>query len=99
MPTNHFPHDSAYKALFSFPSMVKSLLLDFLPEEFVRYFDFSTLAPAKSSFVRKDLKQLHDDIIWRLNWKGKPSVLALILEFQSSDDYWMGARILAYTSN
>ncbi|MBD5553148.1 MAG: hypothetical protein HDQ44_02315 [Desulfovibrio sp.] len=99
MAKKNFPHDSSYKDMFSFPSMVQSLLLDFLPHDFVQYFDFSTLKPARASYVRDDFKQLHNDVVWQLNWRGRPSLLAILLEFQSADDYWMSARILAYTSN
>ena len=79
--------------------MVESLLLDFLPQDFVKYFDFKTLTPARASFVRDDMKQLHSDVIWQLNWRGRRSILVILLEFQSADDYWMSARIHAYAGN
>lgn len=98
MPEKKFPHDAIYKTLFSYPEIVKSLLLDFVPEDFVRKFDFSTLEPCKNSFVGPDFKQRHDDIIWRVKWAGKDCYICLMLEFQSSQDLDMALRIYTYTA-
>lgn len=45
-----------------------------------------------------DLRERHDDIVWRLRWNGCWCYLYLILEFQSTPDPWMAVRILAYTA-
>ena len=78
--------------------MVESLLRDFVPEAFVRELDFSTLEPCSGSYVTDDLRERHDDIVWRLRWNGKFIYLYLIIEFQSTPDPWMAVRILAYTA-
>ena len=36
-------HDSFYKQIYSRPEMVRDLLVDFVPEDFVADMDFSTL--------------------------------------------------------
>ena len=43
-----------------------------------------------------DLRERHDDKIWRLQFRGKWLYLYLLLEFQSSDDYFMAVRIMTY---
>lgn len=67
--SERFPHDAAYKAFFSDPAMVESLLRDFVPEDFIQDLDFSTLERCFGSYVTDDLRERHDDIIWRISWK------------------------------
>lgn len=43
MENERIPHDPSYKQFFSNPDMVASLLRDFVPEDFIRELDFSTL--------------------------------------------------------
>ncbi len=92
-------HDTGYKALFSDPEMLASLLRDFVPERFVAELDFSTLERCSGSHVTDDLRERHDDMIWRARWKGDTwCYLYVLLEFQSSVDHWMAVRVLAYTA-
>lgn len=98
MASENFPHDAAYKAFFSNPDMVKSLLLDFVPEEFIRHFDLYSLEECSASYIAADLQQRHDDIVWRVHWEKGWCYIYILLEFQSTQDYWMPLRILAYTS-
>ena len=81
MGNERLPHDPAYKQFFSNPEMVESLLRDFVPEEFVRELDFSTLEQCSGSYVTDDLRERHDDIVWRLRWKGKFIYVYLVIEF------------------
>lgn len=97
MASDNFPHDAAYKTFFSNPDMVKSLLLDFVPEDFIRDFDFDTLEKCSGSYTTVDLQQRHDDIVWRLRWKDTWCYVYILLEFQSAQDYWMALRIATYT--
>lgn len=62
--SERFPHDAAYKALFSDPSMVEPLLRDFVPEDFIQDLDFSTLERCSGNYVTDDLRERYDDIIW-----------------------------------
>ena len=92
-------HDSAYKQFFSNPEMVESLLRDFVPIDFVKELDFSTLERYPESYITDDLRARHDDIIWRVKHQnGSPCYIVLLLEFQSHIDFWMALRILSYTA-
>lgn len=92
----HHSHDTGYKLLFSHPELVKDLLTGFVKEDWVSEIDFSTLESVETSFITDDLRERHDDKIWRVKFKGKWLYLYLLLEFQSSDDYFMAVRIMTY---
>ena len=69
MGKERMPHDSAYKQFFSNPEMVESLLRDFVSADFIADLDFSTLERCSGSYVTDDLRERHDDIVWRVGWK------------------------------
>ncbi len=97
MPQSKLPHDAAYKSFFSDKDMVTSLFQDFVPEDFVRDIDLSTLELVPTNHVTKELRQRHDDIIWRVNWKDTYCYLYLLMEFQSTVDPFMAVRVLVYS--
>jgi predicted transposase/invertase (TIGR01784 family) len=90
------PYDESYKHLFSHPEMVESLIRDFVPEEWVRELDFSTLERQNGSYVADDLRERHDDIIWRIKCGSSYFYIYLLIEFQSRVDPWMSVRIMTY---
>ncbi len=90
------PNDGSYKNLFSHPEMVESLIRDFVPEDWVHDLDFSTLEKQNGSYVTDDLRQRHDDIIWRVKCKDQWFYVYLLIEFQSTVDPWMAVRIMTY---
>ena len=76
--------------------MVRDLLTGFVKEDWVFEIDLSTLEAVNTSFVTDDLRERHDDKIWRVRFRGNWLYLYLLLEFQSSDDYFMSVRIMTY---
>jgi len=91
------PNDGTYKDLYSHPEMVESLIQDFVHEDWVQNLDFSTLEKTNASYVTEDLRERHDDIIWRLKWKDQWCYVYLLIEFQSEVDPWMALRVMIYT--
>ena len=96
MKQERLPYDAAYKKLFSHAEMVASLINDFVPEEFIADLDFSTLERCSGSYVTDDIRERHDDIVWRVLWKEKWVYIYILLEFQRRPDKWMAVRVLNY---
>ncbi|BBL35776.1 hypothetical protein Nstercoris_02052 [Nitrosomonas stercoris] len=84
--------------------MVADLLRGFVKEDWIKELDFSTLEKASGSYVSDDLRDRHDDIIWRIRWKNVQGnhqnsawlYVYLLIEFQSSVDWFMAVRIMTY---
>lgn len=89
-------HDHSYKLLFSHSDMVADLLRGFVREEWVKQLDFSTLEKVSGSYVSDDLREREDDIIWRVRWGKNWLYVYLLLEFQSTVDWFMAVRIMTY---
>ena len=92
------PHDAAYKLLFSFPDMVRDLLAGFVPREWTDALDLSTLERWPGSHVSDDLRQRHQDRVWRVRGRERWLYVLVLLEFQSAVDRTMAVRILGYTA-
>jgi predicted transposase/invertase (TIGR01784 family) len=91
--------DHGYKLLFSQKLLVEELLRGFLPRGWAERLDFSTLKKAGSSFVSDDLRERHDDVIWKVRWKGEEEHwfwVYLVLELQSKPERFMAVRVLTY---
>lgn len=90
-------HDNSYKLLFSHADLVADLIRGFIHEPWVAELDFSTLERSNVSYVSDQLADRHDDIIWRLRWRGQEWLyIYILLEFQSSVDDYMAVRVLVY---
>lgn len=89
-------YDQGYKLLFSYPEMVKDLLTGFVREEWVSQLDFDSLEKINASYVSDDLRERHDDVVWRVRFADQWLYVYILLEFQSSVDTFMSVRTLTY---
>ncbi|MCP4605267.1 MAG: Rpn family recombination-promoting nuclease/putative transposase, partial [Proteobacteria bacterium] len=89
-------YDRGYKLLFSSPEMVRDLLLGFVREDWVAKLDFNSLEKVAGSYISDDLRERHDDVIWRVRFADKWLYLYILLEFQSTEDIHMSVRVLTY---
>jgi predicted transposase/invertase (TIGR01784 family) len=89
-------HDHSYKLLFSHAEMVADLLCGFVREDWVQELDFATLEKVSGSYVSDDLREREDDIIRRVRWGEGWLYVYLLLEFQSTVDWFMAVRIMTY---
>ncbi|HEX6900016.1 MAG TPA: Rpn family recombination-promoting nuclease/putative transposase [Thermoanaerobaculia bacterium] len=92
--------DSGHRLLFSYPQMIEDLIRGFIHEDWVSRLDFKTLERVSGSFVSEDLKDRHNDLIWRVRWEGDGEegwfYVYLLLEFQAAPDPFMPVRMLVY---
>ena len=89
-------HDPRYKRMFSYPEMVRDLLIEYVREDWVRELDFSTLEKQNGSYVADDDRDRHDDLVWRVRWGKDWLYVYLLLEFQSRIERFMAVRIITY---
>ena len=94
-------HDASFKLWYDHPRMVEDLLRGFVPANLVAAFDFDTLEQMPAQYVDEGLRQSRGDAAWRVRFRDAGSggwlYLLVLLEFQSSVDRYMAARVLAYT--
>ena len=94
-------HDASFKLWYDHPRMVEDLLRGFVPANLVAAFDFDTLEQMPAQYVDEGLRQSRGDAAWRVRFRDAGSggwlYLLVLLEFQSTVDRYMAARVLAYT--
>ena len=90
------PHDRLFKRTFSQPQHVMGELRAVLPPELVRQLDVSTLRLVGGSFVDEALSERHSDLLYEIRLAGRPVLVYLLFEHQSTVDKWMGFRLLRY---
>ncbi len=91
-------HDGSYKNIFSYPQMVQQLLEGFVNQDWVADLDFSSLEKTSGHYVSDDLRERSDDMVWKARWRDTEVYIYLLLEFQSTPDYFMTVRVSNYVS-
>ena len=66
----NYSDDASYKTPFSAPEVVRDLILGFIPDDWLRGFDYHTLERVSGSYVTDDLRDRADDIVWRVKVGG-----------------------------
>ena len=89
-------HNNSYTLLFSHVEMVRDLLLGFVKEDWVRELDLTSLERSYNSYVSDNLKDRHDDVVWRVKWGREWLYVYILIEFQSTIDRYMPLRVLVY---
>ena len=90
--------DDACKRPFSRPCMVRDLLRSFAARDWSGALGLASLTPLPASYVNRDLRQRHGDLVWRVRFGGEGWLyLLLFLEFQSDVDPSMAVRMPTYS--
>ncbi len=88
--------DTAWKRLFGLPIVVEHLLQGFVTPVAAQL-DFGSLQQLSASWSGPHKEQRHGDAAWRVNYADATGrSLVLLLEFQSSVDQSMAARVQHY---
>ena len=91
--------DGSYRKLLSNELLLRQLLERFVAAELLGELDFETLERVETSFLKRDMRRRHSDVLWKLkrkNTHGDYIYCVLLLELQSSPDPLMALRILDY---
>jgi predicted transposase YdaD len=91
------PHDALFKTAFEAPPDAASLLRELVPPPIRAVIAWDTMERERGSFVDAVLADRHSDLLFSARLRvGKPDLVYLLLEHQSSDDPSMPFRMLAY---
>jgi predicted transposase/invertase (TIGR01784 family) len=90
------PHNSLFLKTFSVIEHAAAELRAVLPAELVARIDFSTLALCPGSYIDEALSGSQSDLLFSVQVSGKPALLYLLFEHQSSPDKLMALRLLGY---
>lgn len=94
--SNQRPSDSAYKYLFSNKRIFHQLLTSFVPEEFVEDLSADDLHSVDKSFISEEFTKRESDLIYRVKRGDREVYIYILIEFQSTPDKTIAARILSY---
>lgn len=93
-PARH--HDASYKLVFAFREVVRDLIRDFIADPWLQTADFDSMEMVSGNYVSDGLRLGLNDVVWRVRVPGQQQPVYLLIEFQSSNDPHMAARMLAY---
>lgn len=89
-------HDASYKLVFAFREVVRDLIRDFISDPWLQTADFDSMEMVPTHHVSDGLRVGLNDVVWRVRVPGQQQPVHLLIEFQSSHDPHMAARMLAY---
>jgi predicted transposase YdaD len=92
------PHDSLFRTVFSDPANAEAMFRGLLGESVAAQIDWSSLTLRPGTFVDEDLAKRESDILFSAELNGRPALLYLLFEHQSSGDRWMPLRLLRYAT-
>jgi predicted transposase YdaD len=90
------PHDSLFKSTFSQVEHVAGELRASLPPALASRLDFTTLELCPGSFVDEAFAWRHTDLLFTVLFAGRPAVVYVLFEHQSTVDARMPFRLLRY---
>jgi predicted transposase YdaD len=91
------PHDLFARYTFGHPERAAAELRAVLPPHVVSEVDWSSLRREPGSVVDPELKETESDLLFTARLRtGRPLLLYVLLEHQSSVDRWMALRMLRY---
>jgi len=90
------PHDALFKFAFSQVEEAAGELRHVLPAALSSRIDFATLTAVPGSFVDEALRERHSDLLFSAELAGRPALLYLLFEHQSTVVALMPFRVLSY---
>ena len=93
------PHDALFRATFSQPEHAAVVLRDLLPPEIVAHLDFDTLDPQPDSFIDEALRARYSDLLYKVQFAGRPAFVYVLFEHMSTSEPLMPFRVLRYKTD
>lgn len=90
------PHDRFTRSAMSNSKVAEEFFQQNLPEHIKKAIDFSSLKLQKESFVDNHLKMQVADLLYSVNFNGKPGFLYILLEHTSTSQPLLPFRMLKY---
>lgn len=97
MDKNHHSHDRLFRHAMSLPLVARQFLETWMPKEFLTLLDWSTLRVEKISGISEALMERREDILYRIEFAGRPACFYLLFEHQSRPLRIMPLRVYEYT--
>lgn len=91
------PHDAFFKVVFAEPAHAEGVIRAVLPGDVVTGLDFATLRRVPGTFIDDALSERQSDVLFVVDSiDGRPVLVYVLLEHQSTDDPLMPLRVLRY---
>ena len=92
-------HDALVRRVLGDPDTARAWLKARLPEDVAQHLDFDTLQHRPGSFVDETLRRSETDVLFEARHDtGQPVHVYVLVEHQSTVDFWLRLRLLRYQS-
>ena len=89
-------HDGFFKKAMSRKRVAKEFLETHLPDDIKREVDLESIEKQDSQFLSNILGKGISDVLYKVKFNGKDGYISIIVEHQSTPDYFMTFRIQQY---
>jgi predicted transposase YdaD len=90
------PHDAFIKSCLTDMLVAKDLIISCISTAVAQQVDWSTLAPANSNLIKKELKQLQTDLLFTFRYQGETASHFFLIEHQRIPDRFLAFRFMNY---
>jgi len=91
-----FSHDKLFKEVWSDLENARVFLENYLPSELLAVMDLASLEIHKGSFVEKNLKEYHSDLLYRVKTSNGQAFIYVLFEHKSYPDSLIHFQLLKY---
>lgn len=89
--------DASAKLMLSFTIVLKDLLRGFVDEPWLEHVDLSSVEPLNTEYTNDKYVRRLNDMVWKLRKRdGSPLYVVVMMEFQSTVERFMAARMNMY---
>ncbi len=90
------PHDGVFRAYLENNEVAGSFIREYVSKEITRHMDFDTLEICKDTFIDKKLARYFSDVLYQIQYKGKPLLLYFLFEHKSVQERFISFQLLKY---